>query len=114
MLLGGACVGLVGKIVFDWLKNARNGGNGRKIDLCKACREMVAQMSQDVRSMKDVHGRTDEDGVPLCYTPRDWGHRVENIENKSTELSTVLGQILVEIKRHNEIVLRLVDKNGRH
>ena len=71
-------------------------------------------MREDIRSMRDVHGKIDDDGVPLCYTPRDWGRRVENIENVSTELSSVLGQILVEIKRHNEIVLKLVDKNGRH
>ena len=111
-LLGVACVGLVGKIVFDWLKSARNGGN--KIDLCRGCREKVTHMAQEVRWIKDAHDKVDDGGVPLWYVPREWGRRVESIEDGTLELKTVLGSILVEIKRHNEIVLKLLDKNGRH
>ena len=84
--VGNLCMGVVGKIIFDWLKTSKNGKskNGKqyvnnpidfhalmsKIDNINIAAEGVPELKQRLFSALTVLSKTDNDGVPLIYTPR--------------------------------------------
>ncbi|MGD2272351.1 MAG: hypothetical protein PVI06_18260 [Desulfobacterales bacterium] len=75
-LIGSFFLGLVGKIVFDWLKN-RNGGEGT-ISMWLLCEQEFSTIKRDIKTMDGKVGRLDD-----CLT---------QVKIKITALETLLAE----------------------
>ena len=90
--IAGGALTLIGKIIFDWLKNKRNGnGNMKNVNLEK--------MAGNIKWLKDIHNRYDENGSPMWFFPRAMKETLDHIDQKSTETNLLLRQILEALKK---------------
>lgn len=68
LIFAGQAVVVVGKIIFDWLSQNRNGNSDSRL-----------------KSIENIIAKTDEDGTPLIYSPRSWEKQfdkmVKHLEN---------------------------------
>lgn len=104
-------VGVFGKILFDWLKNNRNGnGNGnaawKGVD-GKHLAQTVYGISETVKTVMDVQCKTDADGVPLVYMPRGFSNLMEKVSGSVTELGWNIKQNTKAIEKSMEQMQRL-------
>ena len=70
--------GFIVKIVFDWLKNGRNG----KGILPKP--EEFYEIKQNIKWLREMHENRDNMGIPLWYYPKE---RHDEIMNKFDKLN---------------------------
>ena len=74
MILAGAGAGFISKVLFDWIKGNGNGkkknGNGYW-NIPSECRQKLDSIQDEVGWLKEVHNKTDENGMPIWYVPRD-------------------------------------------
>lgn len=114
----GAVLGLVGRIVYDWLKNPRySNGNGHKAmqqDLAFIRQyHQQHQLGEKINWLKDVHSKTDANGMPLVYFPSDLRTTTQENNQLVRESNQVLSQVK-EITLKNNQLLERIDRNDRH
>jgi hypothetical protein len=107
-LLAATACGLVGKIIFDWMKNKKE--DGKQPEWCKNCSLKSTRALEDIKWIREIHSPKDDSGLPLWYVPRDWGRTVMSVDEKVNALDSTLKMILAELKEHNKILLNLLTK----
>ena len=108
-ILGGL-VALTIKIVFDWLKKPKSMQNTELMNYIR-CPMDRANSIADIKWLKDVHDKNDNDGMPLWYMPRG----LEDIMRKvaeATNKQTVLLEKMIGILTANGVRLDTLIKNG--
>lgn len=114
----GAVLGLVGRIIYDWLKGPRNGNaNGYRAmqqDVA-AIRDCHARcrLNDGVTWLKEVHSKTDANGMPLFYFPSELKTMSQENNRLAREGNQVLSQIKEIMLKNNELLER-IDRNDRH
>lgn len=114
----GAVLGLVGRIIYDWLKGPRNGNaNGSRAmqqDVA-AIRDCHARcrLNDGVTWLKEVHSKTDANGMPLFYFPSELKTMSQENNRLAREGNQVLSQIKEIMLKNNELLER-IDRNDRH
>ena len=68
--------GIALKIIWDWLKDRKNGRNGRKIVCPLDQKEVIGHLSVIAQTLETK----DENGIPLRYHLPKWNERLENME----------------------------------
>jgi hypothetical protein len=104
------CVGVLSKIIYDWLANGRhdnkttsNGnGNGHKT-------ATLQKVADDVEFVKSTISKSDEDGSPLVYMPRELVRLVRDNYKLGVETNVLLGQILTEMKLNSELSRKVIE-----
>jgi len=71
LIVGGQAAVVVGKIVFDWLKERRNG-KASLFDI---------NVSNKINQLYEWHSKTDEDGAPIWYFPRSFERKLDRMIN---------------------------------
>lgn len=89
--LGAATVALISRIVFDWLKGRKHNGSGSD-------RSMLMSVCTDVKRLRDMHERFDQDGAPLWYVPRSLGEEIGELAKTSGQTNILLGQLLEQLR----------------
>jgi len=82
--IGGIFALLVIRLVLDWLKSRKNGGND--VDFKK--------VADDVRWLREIHDVRDSDGTPIWYVRRS--------------LEEAIGKLAENIKAQTELFKELV------
>jgi len=128
---GGIFVYLIIKIIWDWLKGGRAGsknGNGSQqriniallLDNMSDLRDIMHNVQDILTSIKSnsmlcgsLLMAKDQDGIPLCYTPRSFGDAIKKAADNSIEQTLVLRHILDEIKsQRQEMLADRLEKKG--
>jgi hypothetical protein len=113
----GAVLGLVGRILYDWLKNPRgagSNGNGYRamaqdIAAIKQCHSQC-RIADGVAWLKDVHAKTDANGLPLMYFPSELKTLTQQNNQLLRQTNMHLGQIKDILAANN----KLLDRIDRH
>ena len=66
-LFGGATV-LTGRIIWDWLSKKNNP----RAYLERDYKKMIRKTLNKADWLKNAHEKTDENGIPLWYVPREY------------------------------------------
>jgi hypothetical protein len=93
-----AVVVLVGKIVWDWLKKGKNGRNTINVNPCIECQKLVKDMSGQILWLKEIHSKTNSDGIPIWYFPRKFTEDLSKMHNVMIATNAYLEQILQQLK----------------
>jgi len=92
-VIAGGIVGLVSKIVFDWLKYRLNNKVKKNPNDC------LKTIASGVEWLRDVHDKQDPDGTPLWYVPRQWKKSLDIINERTLESNIHLKNIFVELQQ---------------
>jgi len=60
---------LIGKIIWDWVKNGKTKDDGQSCMMLGKNHEFD-EIHANIIWLKEIHNKTDEDGVPLWFMPR--------------------------------------------
>lgn len=115
----GAILGVIGRIVYDWLRNPRaaSNGNGNRamaqdILAIRKCQEQC-RCGEQVAWLKEMHSKTDANGLPLFYFP----HEIKRQSEENNRLVLQGNQHLLTIKeillKNNELLDR-IDRKERN
>jgi hypothetical protein len=101
-------LGFVSKVVFDWVKGKNGNGNGlRGVDMRDVART-VYSMDEHMRTLMDIQCRTDADGVPMVYMPREYRSIMKEVAHNSRETNWYLKQLVEKLEQLN----RSVEQSG--
>ncbi len=92
-------MGLVGKIVFDWLRGRANGGAP---PWAGEWQEAMQEIKEDVQWLRDLHDRRDPNGMPLCYMPRRLHETLEKLHAQAIQANVLLERVLAELRKSND------------
>ena len=90
MALTTAGIGLVVKIVWDWLKEGKAKKNGTDDKTC----ERIAQILDDVKYIRSLSEVRDNDAIPMIFFPRQAVKTLSDNETKIIETLTLLSREL--------------------
>ena len=90
-------IGIISKICYDWLRNNRE--NSHDIKIVKMCEE--------VEWLKEAHSKTDSDGLPVWYVPRELQKIAKENSERAFETNIILKEIK-EILRESNVSMREV------
>jgi hypothetical protein len=131
-VLGTGIVGLIVKIIFDWLNRPKYQTENGKPMLYMKCpldranaieninwikenygKEMseYAKVSDDVTWLKEIHNARDKDGVPLWYVPRSIEKTMDRVAI-STEKQNITLEKIAGLLSLNGAKLDTLIKNG--
>jgi len=105
--------GLVGKIVFDWLKNPRAQAplspspKTTSISLKNGSQSEILAI---LKWLKEVHDRHDEDGVPRWYFPKALIKHAEENAKQTVLMVQHLKDIREYLKENQTILSRMAEK----
>lgn len=68
---------IVGRIIFDWAKERKNGKNNKKIICPMDQQEVIGYLSV----ISETLDTKDRDGIPLRFHLPKWNERLENMED---------------------------------
>lgn len=86
----GGIATLTGKIIFDWFKNKSNGnGNGKK----NAMFNILRNTESKVDDIKNIVIKTDTNGLPLMYAPREWKKTLDVLNERTLTTNMLLTRI---------------------
>jgi hypothetical protein len=107
--------GIVGKIIWDWLKNNKNGNrtptscalaNDKADEIFKILKRSEAIMDR----MKEVHSKQDDSGRPLWYMPSKTINQIDAIDTNTKSIQSTLLRLLEEIRSTNIAILSIIKK----
>jgi len=67
---------ILGRVIFDWLKERRNGKNSTKILCPLEQKDVIGYLSVISQTLETK----DKDGIPLRFHLSRWNERFENME----------------------------------
>ncbi|MBN1882809.1 MAG: hypothetical protein JW885_11590 [Deltaproteobacteria bacterium] len=112
-------VGVVGKILFDWLKH-RNGARFEIKDIdIKDLAKTVYSVSERVGHIMDIQCKTDGDGLPMVYMPRGYRDVMDRVAESVAKFGWGVEQNTKALKEFTEQMRKLTgviekqSKNGR-
>lgn len=108
-IAGGLAVGLLGKIVWDWLKN----GRGKKVIIkdSGASAEIKATLEEQrllLAQLSSVLGKCDESGTPLCYMPREWKQLLASSVERGGQTNELLRHMTDEIRDQRNLIIDIL------
>lgn len=108
--LGGAIMGLMGKIFFDWVKGSRNGNGKTKTNriIQPVCPLDRSNVIDDLKWLKDQHSHFDEDGVPIWYMPRRMIKILEQLLEVNKKKQETLNKIDDVLHENKQILIEIV------
>lgn len=97
-------VGVLGKIVYDWLlaKKPNSCTNESTLDARNESR--LIKIGDEIDWLKDVHNKVDADGIPVWYSSRDLKVVVKEMADRGIETNLLLRSILEEIKDNGKLM----------
>ncbi len=98
----GGIATLTGKILFDWIKNKRNNNNGNGNGNKSAIFKILRNTETKVDEVKNVVVKTDGNGLPLMYAPREWKKTLDILNERTLITNTLL-----------ERTVKCLEDNGR-
>jgi hypothetical protein len=112
---GTAVAGVVGKIIFDWLKGGRRKRSASETatpaivqsaveDLCVK----LEDIEDDVKWLRERHDKTDENGLPMWYVPRDLTRFLIASRERDGQQIELLNHIVSELKEHRNLLWDLL------
>ena len=96
-------VGVLAKIVYDWL--AANRGKDSEAVLSERDESRLIKIVDDVEWIKEAHSKTDSDGLPLWYVPRELTKIAKDSNERGLETNLILKDIKMLLK-DNSLVMR--------
>ena len=100
---------LVGNIVFNWLKKPKGNGDMMKYVRCPLDRSKTIQK---IDWLKDVHDKTDGDGLPLWYIPRSMAKSMDKVAEATVDQNIILTDIK-GLLVNNGTKLDTIIRNGK-
>ena len=103
-------LGFVSKVLFDWIKGKsadRNGNGQRMVDMRDIART-VYTMDEHMRTLMDIQCRTDADGVPMVYMPREYRSIMKEVAHNSRKTNWYLKKLVEKLEQLN----RAFEQNG--
>lgn len=119
--IGSAVGGLIGKIVFDWLKDLRKkkingtGTSASKVVLQRTLDEInsnLETLETNVLWLKERHDKYDENGTPLWYVPRDLKRYLIVSRERDAQQIELLNHVVSEVKEHRNLLWDLLKRKG--
>jgi hypothetical protein len=99
LLLFGSCgAGILGKIVFDWLKTGR--GNG-----LKPC---LTRMQSELEWLHEFHDQRNGEGRPLSWPPIECKTNIPKVLEELNSSHDILNQINASLKIQNELLSKIL------
>jgi len=98
-------VGVIGKIVYDWLNTKRVPADSNKSSLDTRNESRLIKIGDEVEWLKDIHAKADADGLPVWYVPRELKELVKESSERAMETNIILKDIK-EILKENGILMR--------
>lgn len=117
--VGSAVGGLIGKIVFDWLKDLRKkkingtGTSASKVVLQRTLDEInsnLETLETNVLWLKERHDKYDENGTPLWYVPRDLKRYLVVSRERDAQQIELLNHVVSEVKEHRNLLWDLLKR----
>ena len=99
-------LGFVSKVMFDWIKNKNTPGNGngqRGVDMRDVART-VYTMDEHMRTIMDIQCRTDVDGVPMVYMPREYRSIMKEVADNSRKTNWYLKKLVEKLEQLSRVV----------
>jgi len=99
-------LGFVSKVVFDWIKgkNVPANGNGQRgVDIRDVART-VYSMDEHMRTLMDIQCRTDADGVPMVYMPREYRSIMKEVAHNSRKTNWYLKKLVEKLEQLSRVV----------
>jgi len=101
-------LGFVSKVVFDWIKGKNGNGNGQRgVDMRDVART-VYSMNEHMRTLMEIQCRTDADGVPMVYMPREYRSIMKEVAHNSRKTNWYLKKLVEKLEQLN----RAVEQSG--
>ena len=108
-------IGIGFKIIWDWLIMPKNNpGNKREID------KQLTRIETICANCAKIHEKTDTDGIPLVYIPRNWKASLDAIADETSKSANFTKQLLTEFKEYKtinqlyiETMTKLTTKNSK-
>lgn len=99
-------LGFVSKVVFDWIKGrniSANGNGQRGVDMRDVARTVYA-MDEHMRTLMDIQCRTDADGVPMVYMPREYRSIMKEVAHNSRKTNWYLKKLVEKLEQLSRAV----------
>jgi len=74
------------KTTMELLKGRRNG-NGKFENDMRHTHQDVPEAVKQIEDMSKIIGKTDEYGLPLVYTPREWGNKFDTMIDRLDKIA---------------------------
>ena len=100
-------LGFISKVLFDWIKGRNIDGNGndrRGVDMRDVART-VYSMDEHMRTLMDIQCRTDTDGVPMVYMPREYRSIMKEVAHNSRKTNWYLKKLVEKMEQLNRAVV---------
>ena len=107
--IGGIFV-LVGRIVWDWLSRKKNGQNN-KLTQClpdKDCKDMIRKTCNNSFWLREVHAKTDDNGVPIWYVPRELISTLRLLHESRNDANVELKNIKVILTDNKNLLQQML------
>ena len=108
-IAGGLAAGLLGKIVWDWLKN----GRGKKVVVRESLASVEIKTSLEeqrllLAQLNTILGKCDESGTPLCYMPREWKQLLASSVERGGQTNELLRHMTDEIRDQRNLIIDIL------
>ena len=91
-------MGVLSKMCYDWITSGNQKNNKD---------DKSARMNENLEWLREMHAKTDSDGLPIWYVPRDLQKLAKENADRAFETNMILKDIK-EVLKDNCIIMREV------
>ena len=112
-IVSGASI-LIGKIIWDFLNKKSNSKPNYSYDKqhpSTECKEMIIKTYHNSEWLKEKHEKTDDNGIPLWYVPRDLVRILSTLNESRIEGNAKLEAIKDVLEINQELLRTMILKS---